>query len=62
MTAPAVEAPPLSAECTLAQKPEYSDLHRQCRQTKDVPLPHAGGVLLARRCGCTCHRRTEGEP
>ncbi|WP_369244297.1 hypothetical protein [Streptomyces sp. R41] len=24
-------------------------------QRKDVPLPHSTGILLQRRCGCTCH-------
>lgn len=47
----------LSAECTLGQRPGYRDVHRECRQTKDVPLPHATGILLVRRCGCLCHRR-----
>jgi hypothetical protein len=51
------ETAPLSAECTLGQRPGYRDVHRECRQTKDVPLPHAIGILLVRRCGCTCHRR-----
>lgn len=55
MTAPATEAAPLSAECMLARRPAYEDLHRECRQTKDVPLPHATGILLVRRCGCACH-------
>jgi hypothetical protein len=56
VTAPAAEAPPLSTECTLAKRPEYEALHRDCRQTKDVPLPHSRGILLQRRCGCSCHR------
>jgi hypothetical protein len=46
----------LSAECALAQRPGYADLHAQCRQTEDVPLPHSTGVLLAVRCGCICHK------
>jgi hypothetical protein len=61
VSAPVVEALPRSAECTLAQRPGYKGLHRDCRQTKDIPLPHASGILLQRRCGCTCHpwaRRT----
>jgi hypothetical protein len=57
VTASAAEAPPLSAECRLAQRPGYSELHGDCRQTKDVPLPHSRGILLQRRCGCVCHRR-----
>ncbi|WP_406472386.1 hypothetical protein [Streptomyces sp. NBC_01615] len=51
----------LSAECTLAKRREYEDLHGECRQTKDVPLPHSNGLLLVRRCGCICHRRG-GDP
>lgn len=55
MTAPATDRPPLSAECTLATRPEYNDVHGLCQQTEDVPLPHGGEILLARRCGCLCH-------
>lgn len=54
----AADTPPPSAECTVAQQPEYADLHRTCRQTEDVLLPHGGGLLLMRRCGGTCHART----
>lgn len=56
MTAPAVDTETMSAECAVAQRPGYADLHADCRQTKDVPLPHGGGLLLVRRCTCTCHR------
>lgn len=49
------DTPPLSAECTLAQRPAYRDLHGQCRRTEDVPLPHSHGILLMQRCGCACH-------
>lgn len=46
----------LSPHCTVAKRPGYEDLHTECRQTRDVPLPHSGGrVLLARRCTCACH-------
>jgi hypothetical protein len=45
----------MSAECTLAQQPDYRDLHRECRQTRDVPLPHGRGILLVRRCACPHH-------
>ena len=53
----ATDTPPPSAECTVAQRPGYADLHRVCRQTEDVPLPHGSGLLLMRRCGRTCHAR-----
>lgn len=56
----ATDTSPPSAECTVGQRPEYADLHASCRQTKDVPLPHGGGLLLLRRCGCTCHSGTGG--
>lgn len=46
----------LSAECAVAQRPGYRDLHKECRQTEDVPLIHGGGILLVRRCRCLCHR------
>ncbi|WP_155059928.1 hypothetical protein [Streptomyces blattellae] len=59
MTAPTTETdrPPLSAECTLAQQPDYRDVHGLCRQIKDVPLPYSHGGWLVRRCTCACHRR-----
>ncbi|OPG04733.1 hypothetical protein B1R27_24000 [Streptomyces sp. GKU 895] len=59
MTA-ATDTLPLSAECTLAQRPEYRRLHQDCRQTTDIPLAGYAGVLLQRRCGCTCHREARG--
>jgi hypothetical protein len=52
----AVDARALSAECALARRPGYEDVHSTCRQPRDVPLPHSTGLLLARRCGCGCHR------
>jgi hypothetical protein len=55
MTASYTEARPMSAECALAQKRGYEELHHECRQTKDVPLPRAKGILLLPRCGCACH-------
>lgn len=55
MIAPVAKAPPSSAECTLAQRPEHKELHGDCRQTRNIPLPHASGILLQRRCGCACH-------
>lgn len=48
----------MSAECALAQRPEYKDLHRECRQTQDVPLPNSNGLLLVCRCTCPHHTRT----
>jgi hypothetical protein len=53
----ATDRAPLSAECSLALRPNYRGLHKECRQTRDVPLPHSHGILLVRRCGCTCHGR-----
>ncbi|HLL34427.1 MAG TPA: hypothetical protein VK545_11170 [Streptomyces sp.] len=50
----------LSAECTLAQRPDYRDMHGKCRRTKDVPLPYSHGILLVRRCGCSCHGKGGG--
>jgi hypothetical protein len=60
MTAPTVDTETLSAECAVGQRPGYGMLHDQCRQTRDVPLPHAHGILLVRRCGCPCHRGRAG--
>ncbi|MGW9030837.1 hypothetical protein ACWGQ5_43625 [Streptomyces sp. NPDC055722] len=54
MSTKVVDTSTMSAECALAQRPGYTDLHRQCRQTEDVPLPHNDGILLVRRCTCTC--------
>ncbi|MEU6261407.1 hypothetical protein [Streptomyces sp. NPDC047043] len=54
-----VEAPPSSVECTLAQRSGYGDLHDQCHQTNDVPLPYSADVLLQRRCYCPCHGHGE---
>jgi len=55
MTASYTEVSPMSAECALAQRQGYEELHRECRQTKDVPLPRATGILLMPRCACPCH-------
>jgi hypothetical protein len=55
MTTTATDTADLSAECTLARQRAYTDVHTMCRQTKDVPLPHSTGILLVRRCRCTCH-------
>ncbi|MFJ9560984.1 hypothetical protein ACIRQQ_13200 [Streptomyces fuscichromogenes] len=61
MNAPTTDEVTLSAECTLAQRPEYEDLHDQCRQITDVPLPHSNGLLLIKRCGCGCHYARGGD-
>ncbi|MFE4666086.1 hypothetical protein ACFRI7_15360 [Streptomyces sp. NPDC056716] len=47
--------PQLSAECAVAQRTEYADLHTWCRRTADVSLAHRGGVVLVPRCSCACH-------
>jgi hypothetical protein len=54
------DAASLSTECALAQRPEYQDLHHECRQTRDVHLPHSKGLVLQRRCACPCHRQSQG--
>ncbi len=51
-----VGGPRLSAECALAGRDGYEDLHDACRRTRDVPLPHGGGLVLVPRCTCACHR------
>ncbi|MCT9078575.1 hypothetical protein [Streptomyces fulvoviolaceus] len=51
MSAPTTRIPPLSAECTLAQRLDFKGLHRECTQTEDVPLPHSYGILLVQRHG-----------
>lgn len=45
----------LSAECAVGRRAGYEALHGRCSQTEDVPLPHGGGLLLMRRCPCSCH-------
>lgn len=50
----------LSAECALALRPGYEDLHDSCHQTADVPLPGSVGLLLIRRCPCACHGPVTG--
>ncbi|WP_217555206.1 hypothetical protein [Streptomyces sp. GbtcB6] len=56
MTAPTEDPSTMSAECALAQQPGYSKLHSECRQTRDIPLPHGRGILLIPRCTCPHHR------
>lgn len=51
----------LSAECTLASRSGYEDVHASCLCLRDIPLPYGGGLLLMRRCGCACHRLPVGE-
>jgi hypothetical protein len=51
------DAPNLSAECTVAKLPDYTDMHDRCRQTKDIPVHHSTPrILLQRRCRCACHK------
>lgn len=51
-----------SAECALALRPGYEDLHRTCRQTHDALLPGTSGIVLVPRCGCACHITDENPP
>lgn len=55
MLSPSEANTALSAECALAGRPDYEDLHRSCRQTADVSLPGATGLLLMSACPCSCH-------
>ncbi|MFI9393332.1 hypothetical protein ACIG53_20875 [Streptomyces bauhiniae] len=55
MSVPTTDITSWSPECALALCPGYEDLHAQCRQTEDVPLPYATGLLLVHRCTCLCH-------
>jgi len=58
VSARTVDEVTLSAECTLGQRRGYEDVHAECRQTEDVPLPHSNGsILLVHRCRCGCHSR-----
>lgn len=54
MTAVTTDTDHLSPECAVAQRPEYKHLHADCRQD-DIALPGATGVLLQKRCPCSCH-------
>ncbi|MFF8231575.1 hypothetical protein [Streptomyces caelestis] len=58
----AASEPPSSPECALAARPGYEDLHAHCRQTRDLPLPFAFGILLQPRCECACHRYDSKSP
>ncbi|MFJ9628111.1 hypothetical protein ACIRU8_10505 [Streptomyces sp. NPDC101175] len=51
----------LSAECTVGRQPGYGTVHAMCNQTKDIPLPFGGGLLLQKRCGCICHDSREAD-
>jgi hypothetical protein len=55
MSVPTTDTASLSPECDLAHHPGYEDLHAECRQTEDVPLPYVTGLLLVHRCTCLCH-------
>lgn len=47
----------MSAECTVALRPEYKGMHARCRQTTDIPVDDSTPrILLQRRCRCACHR------
>lgn len=52
----ATDTSQMSAECTVGNRPEYTDMHARCRQTNDIPLPHSTGILLQARCWCRCHQ------
>jgi hypothetical protein len=52
----------MSAKCQLAKRPGYEGVHGDCRQTRDIPLPHGNGPILQRRCGCSCHSRNRNAP
>jgi hypothetical protein len=58
--APTEDATSLSVECLLGREPGYEDVHALCHQSEDVPLPYGRGILLVRRCGCSCHRQIAG--
>ncbi|WP_316743176.1 hypothetical protein [Streptomyces sp. MK7] len=60
MSAPTTDTTSWSPECALALRPGYEDLHAQCRQTEDVPLPYATGLLLVHRCTCLCRANRLG--
>ncbi|MFF7467952.1 hypothetical protein [Streptomyces sp. NPDC008092] len=55
MSAPTEDTSTMSAECALAQQPGYGKLHQDCRQTRDIPLPHGRDILLIPRCTCPHH-------
>lgn len=52
----------MSPECAVGTKRGYGYLHDQCRQTEDIPLPGASGILLQARCKCIHHRYTGRVP
>lgn len=45
----------MSAECAVAQRPEFKGMHRDCRRTRDIPLPGAIDIVLVPRRTCACH-------
>jgi hypothetical protein len=46
----------LSAECALAARDGYENLHGTCTQLADVPMPGSPRITLVRRCSCKCHQ------
>lgn len=60
MTAAIDDPSTRSAECAVAALDGYQELHHECRQTKDIPLPHGAGLVLVRRCTCPCHTQIAG--
>lgn len=46
----------MSAECAVALRPEYKDMHAKCRLTEDILMPRSAGILLVPRCRCVCHK------
>ncbi|MEV6540157.1 hypothetical protein [Streptomyces sp. NPDC051665] len=60
MTAAIDDTSMRSAERAVAALDGYRELHHECRQTKDIPLPHGAGLVLVRRCTCPCHTHVAG--
>lgn len=60
MTAAIDDTSMRSAECAVAALDGYQELHHECRQTKDIPLPHGAYLVLVRRCTCPCHTQIAG--
>ncbi|MBP5939880.1 hypothetical protein F3K43_30850 [Streptomyces sp. LBUM 1476] len=45
----------LSSSCAVARQFGPPSGHADCRLTKDIPLPHGGGIVLIPRCPCRIH-------